>query len=353
LSQFITVSKSDESFWPLLTGRFSKTEFAQPVRNLSVNSAEETVTFKIIERKSLSLTGALIQWYSLSRNIYLTFPILGGLSFLASQYGVPDMSLFVSSTLCLQLFLLGLTLFNDYSDYVNGIDRINEFSTNKPLIKGLVRPYQARQLAFTFLALAFLAAFYCFWVKPLTLVLAFVALLLGLSLSSTFVSRRYKGVSLIATFMMGGPLLILGFEFLFYDQISLASALLGAVFGYHALKYDFSKQVRDIYYSSKAQVVTLSTLFGFEKSKFLYSLMSFLHICVLGGFTYVSGVPEVATIFVVTLCFEFYINSLFYSAASFLSSNISMCLSLQKLHFTIESCLLVFIFLSPLWLSVF
>ncbi len=353
MSQFITVSKKDESFWPLLTGRFSSTQFAQPVRNLSVNSSEETVTFKIIEKKSLSLFGALAQWYSLSRNIYLIFPIVGGLSYLGATYGFPESALFFSSVFSLQFFLLGLTLYNDYSDYVNGIDRINDYSSQKPLVLGLVRPFQARQLALVFLALSLLCATYCFLEKPLTLALALLAFLLGLSLSSTFVSRRYKGVSLIATFLMGGPLLVLGFEYLFYDQFTLSSALLGSVFGYHALKYDFSKQVRDLFYSSKAKVVTLSTIFGFERSKFLYSLMSLLHVGVLTAFAIESGVAEVSMIVVMTLCFEFYINRLFYSAPSFLSSNISDCLSLQKLHYTIESCLFVFLFLRPQWLSLF
>jgi 1,4-dihydroxy-2-naphthoate octaprenyltransferase len=349
----VTLSKTDKDFWPLLTGRFSKTKFAQPVRNLAVNSVDETVTFKIIEKKSLSLVQALVHWYSLSRNIYLVFPIVGGLSFLVGSYGLPDSLLLVSSLLCLQFFLLGLTLYNDFSDYVSGLDRINDFSARKPLVLGLVRPYQARQLALLFFGISLLAATYCFWVKPLTLVLALVALLLGLSLSATLVSQRFKGVSLIATFLMGGPLLVVGFEYLFYDQMTIASGLLGTVFGYHALKYDFAKQVRDIFYSSKARVVTLSTLFGFERSKILYSTMSFLHLLALAAFAWITQRPEVLMIVVVSFCFEIYINYLFYSAASFLSSNISYCLSLQKLHFTIESSLLVFLSFSSLWLSLF
>lgn len=296
---------------------------------------------------------ALFQWYSLSRNIYLVFPIVGGLSYLMGTYGAPNFLLLASSILCLQFFLLGLTLYNDYSDYVSGIDRINEFSSKKPLVLGLVRPYQARQLALGFFAISLAMASYCFYEKPMTLVLALVALLLGLSLSATFISRSFKGVSLIATFLMGGPLLVLGFEYLFFDQMTLASGFLGAVFGYHALKYDFSKQVRDIFYSSKARVVTLSTLFGFERSKLLYSLMSVLHLAVLAAFAWFSQRPDVLMILLVSFCFEVYINSLFYGAASFLSSNISYCLSLQKLHFTIESSLLVFTSLSGLWLSLF
>ena len=99
MSQLVTISKSDDQFWPMLTGRFSKTHFAQPVKNLYVNSDDETVTFKIIKKNKLSLLAALTQWYSLARNIYLVFPILGGISYLMFAYGVGSVDLIISSFL--------------------------------------------------------------------------------------------------------------------------------------------------------------------------------------------------------------------------------------------------------------
>lgn len=352
MSQFVTVSKSDKQFWPMLTGRFSRTHFAQPIRNLYVNSVDETITFKLIEKGSLSLFGALASWYSLARNIYLIFPIVGGLSYLIATYGLPELSLVLSSFLSLQFFLMSLTLYNDYSDYVNGVDRINEYSSNKPLVQGLMRPFQARQLAIVFLLSSFLLALYCFIQKPETFLFALLALLIGFFLTSTTMSRRFKGLGIFTTFMLAGPLLVLGYEFLLYDQVTLPSGALGFIFGLHALKYDFCKQVRDIFYNSKAKVNTLSTFFGFEKSKFLYSLLSVSHIVALSCFAILVGQKEVFLLVVVALCFELYMNQLIFGAASFLSSNISYCLSLQKLHYAIESSLIVFIFLSPLWLSL-
>ena len=353
MSQFVTINKSDDQFWDTMTGRFSKTQFAQPVRNLNVNSIDETVTFKIIDKHSLSLVGALIRWYSFTRNIYLLFPILGGLSYMMMIHGPASLSLVVSSFFSLQFFLLALTLYNDFSDYVNGVDRINEYSSKKPLIQGWVRPYQAKQLAQLFLGLAFASGLYCFVAKPLTLVLALAAMLIGFSLSATLISRKYKGISLVGTFLLGGPLLVLGYEYLLYGKITNGSILLGIVFGYHALKYDFSKQVRDIYYSSKAKVVTLSNFFGFERSKFIYSFMSFCHLLALGTFAWTVGESELILILIVSVCFEFYINSRLYGASSFLSSNISDCLSLQKFHYCIEMGLIVYVFLRPQWLSLF
>ncbi len=337
----------------MLTGRFSKTEFAQPVQNLHVNSDSEMVTFKIVSKESLTLLQALSHWYSLARNIYLIFPLIGGLSYLIYAHGMPSEALVLSSFVGLQFFLLSLTLYNDYCDYVSGVDRINEYSNQKPLVKGQVRAYQAKQLAAVFLGLSVLSSLYCFIVKPTILLWALVALLLGLSLTSAVTSPKFKGISLVGTFLMGGPLLVLGYEFLLYDQITWASAFLGMAFGYHALKYDFSKQVRDIYFSSKAKLVTLSNVFGFEKSKYLYTLMSVFHLVVLSLFAWQVELREMALVVVVALCFEAYINSLFYGATSFLSSHLTSCLSLQKLHFTIECCLIVFTFLSPQWISLF
>ena len=105
MSQFVTINKSDDQFWDTMTGRFSKTQFAQPVRNLNVNSIDETVTFKIIDKHSLSLVGALIRWYSFTRNIYLLFPILGGLSYMMMIHGPASLSLVVSSFFSLQFCL--------------------------------------------------------------------------------------------------------------------------------------------------------------------------------------------------------------------------------------------------------
>lgn len=353
MSQFLTLSKNDEQFWSTLTGQFSKTHFAQPIRNLYVNSKDETITFKIIEKPSLSLFGALVQWYSLARNIYLVFPIVGGVSFLTAQYGMAPLDLLFTSIFALQFFLMALTLYNDYSDYVNGVDRVNEYSSQKPLIKGLMRPFQARQLAIFFLGCSFVFATYCFVMKPMTLAFAAVALLIGTSLTATGFSHKLKGLSLVGTPLLAGPILVLGYEFLLFGRISLASGLLGLIFGIHALKYEFCKQVRDIFYNSKAQVVTLSTFLGFENSKSVYSLLSLAHVTALVLFAMQVPKPELYLIVVVAICFEAYLNQIFYGAQSFLSSNISDCLSLQKLHYTIENSLLVFIFLSPVWLSLF
>ena len=269
------------------------------------------------------------------------------------RYGWASHELVLSSFLSLEFFFMALTLYNDYSDYVNGVDRINEYSTGKPLVHGLIRPYQAYRLAAVFLFLSLLFGSYCFFKQPLIIILVLWILIVGFTFTSRAFNRRHKGLNLFNTFWMTGPLLILGYEFLLYNRLSLASALLGGVFGYHALKYDFCKQVRDICYNSRAKITTLPTLMGFERSKSVYSFLSFGHILVLGLFAFVVAQKEIILLIVVSLFFEVYINHQFYRATSFLSSHISDCLSLQKLHYTIESSLFIFIFLSPLWLSLF
>ncbi len=353
MTEFITIAKTDEQFWPLLTGRFSKTQFAQPVQNLYVNSPHETVTFKIIDKKSFTLFEALSAWYSLARNIFLVFPVVTGFAFFIFQMGSLDLFLVLSSFLGLQFFLMALTLYNDYRDYISGVDRVNGSGSKKPLMTGLIRAYQARQLALVFMVLSVVASSFCFWMKPSSLVFALVAFLLGLSLTSSFLLKTMKSLSLVATFFLAGPLLISGFEFLLFDKVSLSSILLGGLFGLHALKYDYSKQVRDIYFNSKAQLKTIPTILGFERAKLIYILLSIAHVFMLSGFAQESGLKEIWFLVIVALFFETYINRFIFTAPSFLSSQISYALSLQKLHYTMECGLLVFIFLSPLWLSLF
>ena len=353
MSRFITLSKNDPDFHSFLSGQFSSSEFAIPIRNLNVNSASESVTFKIIAMNESSLVKAFFHWYSLAKNIYLIFPILGGLSFLTFYHGDADPILVLLSAIALHFFLLSMTLRNDYYDYVNGFDRINEYELKKPLLMGLIRPYQAKRWSLFLFGLSVIFGSYCFFRQPWALAFALVGLLLSFGIGSNYTSRSYKGLSLVATFLMGGPLLVLGYEYLLYQTLSLPSLLLGGMFGYHALKYDFARQVRNIYFSSKANLITLSALFGFERSKPLYSLMSLLHLALLGGLILVTGKQELGLIFVVALFFEAYINKTLYSAESFLSSNIANCMSLQKLHYSLECSLLVFVFLGPQWLSLF
>ncbi|MCJ8277958.1 MAG: hypothetical protein MJK18_14040, partial [Bdellovibrionales bacterium] len=174
----------------------------------------------------------------------------------------------------------------------------------------------------------------------------------GFFFSSPLISKRYKGLTVVMTFILAGPLLVLGYEYLLFENLSYPSALLGFIFGLHALKYDFSKQVRDIYYSSKAQVFTFSNFVGFERSKWLYLCLSLVHVMALGLFAYMVGQTQLWSLVIVALAFESYINTLFFGAHSFLSSNISYSMGLQKLHYALENSLVVFFFLSPLWLSI-
>ena len=350
MSQFVTVNRNDSQFWPMLTGKFSKTHFAQPIRTLYVKSKNEQVTFKIIERSQSSLLTALVQWYSLARNIYLVFPIMGGLALLFARYGALQWDLVAASVVCLQLFLMALTLYSDYHDYINGIDRINEHNFKKPLLKGIIRPYQAVQLAGAFLGLSLVLAAYLFWQQPMTLFFAAAAFAISYLFSSSIFGQKFKGYTSLMSFFLAGPLLILGLEYLLFSQLSFVSIVMGLIYGLHALKYDYCKQLRDIFYNSKAQVVTFSTSLGFEKSKYAYSLISLTHLVFVWSLARVIDEPMLYLLLIVGVGFEIYINRLLYGAASFLSANVTQCMDLQKLHFTIENFLLICILLSPLWI---
>ena len=281
--------------------------------------------------------------------MYLTFPILGALALLVARFGPLRWDLVVVAVLSLEFFLMALTLYSDYHDYVNGIDRINEHNLTKPLVLGLMRPFQALQLAKVFLTFSFLSALYLFAQQPLVIVFAGVAFGLTYLFASSVFGQRFKGLSSIMSFFLSGPLLVLGLEFLLFKELSLISGVIGFVFGLHAFKYGYVKQIRDIFYNSKAKIRTLSTTVGFEKSKALYGLFTMIHLASLSLFVILYGKPIFWSLVIVSLSFEFYINRLLHNAASFLSSNVTQCLDLQKLHFTIEIFVMIFLLLQSLW----
>gem|GEM_PF-2174376 len=349
MAEFVTVSRKDQQFLPLLLGTFSKEKFAKPVKTLYVKSPQEQVTFKIQEKTQTSLVKALASWYSLSRNIYLIFPFVGGLALMISLNGPANWDLVLIAALSLEAFLMALTLYSDYHDYVNGIDRINEHNFKKPLLKGLIRPFQALFLAKIFLTVSLLVASYLFYVQPLTLAFAGAAFSLTFIFSSSILGKKLKGLTSFLLFFLAGPLLIYGLEFLLYQKISLELIFISFTYGLHAFKYDYCKQLRDIFYNSKAKIVTVSTAFGFERSKLLYSLASFVHLSALVGLVLAVDRPEFLVLAIVTVAFEVYNNRLLYMASSFLSSKVGQCLDLQKLHFFIETSLLVFLSQMPLW----
>ena len=350
MNQFVTLSKDDSRFWPMLTGRFSKTHFAQPIKTLYVQSQDEQVTFKIVEKSQGSLLSSLGHWYSLARNIYLFFPIFGGLALFFSQHGFLRWDLAAGAFVSLQFFLLALTLYSDFHDYINGIDRINEHNFKKPLLRGLIRPYQVLDLAKVFLALAIVSSVYLFLHRPMAVMFAGAAFLISYLFSSSVFGQKFKGLTSVMSFLLAGPLLLLGLEYLMFAQLSELSALVGLIFGLHALKYDFCKQLRDVYYHSKARIRTLSTRIGFEKSKAMYSLLSLLHIGLLGVLVERSGNRYLIILALVAFAFEIYINRLLFKAPSFLSANINQCMGLQKLHYSVENLIFMFLCLSSLWI---
>lgn len=353
VQEFITISKSDPQFRTYLEGDFSQTQYAQPVQSLFVTQPQEQVTFKLISQPSFSWPIALSSWYSLERNFFLFFPILVSMSYLYHEKLEMDLSLMVSSILGLQFFLLALTLYNDYHDYIYGFDRVNENNHRKPLVMGFIRAYQARQLALVFFVLAIAVSSWCFWMKPLTLVFAFLASCAGLTLVIGQKWQFLRSWSLLATFLMVGPLLVVGFEFLFYDTVSTESIMLGLLLGLHALKYDYLKQMREIYYSTKVHISTFANRLGFEKSKRFYLLLSLAQIVVLVFWVRELGFGLLALLIPVTVIFEIFINRWVQTAPSFLSSQMTYAQSLHKLQFFSECGLMTFIFLSPIWLAWF
>jgi len=335
--EYITVNRSDPEFLPLLVGEFSEEKFAKPIRTFGLKTEREKVTFQILPKKKLRLGKALFSWLSLPRQVYFVAPIASTIAFLSFQ-GVSLSFRDVGLTICgLVCFVLSLTLYSDYNDYVMGVDRGNENNFNRPLLVGEIRPFQALLLAKVFLGLAVISGLWMAILRPYVMLFAGIAFAISFFVFSGFKNQKMKSLSGLAYFFLSGPLLVLGLQYLFARELSFPFLLLGGLYGLCGLKADFCKNMRDIFFNGQAKVRHLTNRLGFDKAKVFYSFLSMLQFSFWALLLNFVNPSIVFPVLFLTLVFEIYINNLILKAPSFLSSRMTQALEVQRLQILAES----------------
>lgn len=334
--EYVTVHRSDPEFFPLLVGSFSEEKFAKPVRTFGLKTEREKVTFQILPKQKLRLGRALFSWLSLPRQVYFFAPLLTLACFLlTSEPGLSVLHL-LATVFGLLCFVISLTLYSDYNDYVMGVDRVNENNFSRPLLVGEIRPYQALLLAKAFLGLALLCALAMAVYRPLTILFSLLAFAISFIVFSGFQNQKMKSQSGWAHFLLSGPLLSLGLQYVFLQKITGEYCLLGCILGLYGYKADFCKNMRDIFFNGQARVLHLTNRLGFDRSKLFYSLLSFLQMGLWSLLLFYFSPQFVVPVLLLVLIFEIYVNNRIYYAPSFLSSRIAQALEIQRLQIIAE-----------------
>lgn len=160
VSSFITLKKKDSDFQKYLWGNFSSTQRALPMATMNLNSSEETVTFEIVDKKTIQKPSALSIFFTLIKFQNLHFILLPLFYVLAKNYVdnrfFDPVSCAIASVAMLFLFA-ALNIRNDVNDHVSGYDRVNITSPGghgKPIHLGWITASQASNLSWVLTLIA-------------------------------------------------------------------------------------------------------------------------------------------------------------------------------------------------------
>ena len=168
MNEYVTIPKGDPQLKSHLSGTFSKTQRALPIKSLNVNPQSPHITFKLVDIAFINrplwpivLLKAL-RWNWLPLTL---MPILF-IYFDTWPKELNYTTLAVLSLLCLHFFVF---LLNDYSDYMFGADRTEGAWVNPVLENGWMSAKQVYHYALIFLVIGIFCGLPILLVRPLVL----------------------------------------------------------------------------------------------------------------------------------------------------------------------------------------
>lgn len=270
-TEFVTVSRSDREFQSLLMGTFDLERRAIPVGSFNVNSTKERVTFQIVPLSEVSSPKPFWVWFLACRPEAFTFFLMPFLVVTLPSLAIAASGkIFELGALFVALLSLHCAFFlwNDYSDYVSGVDRLRPIGGSQVLRKGWLTAKQMRRAAHLLLVFSCALGFFVILnTNLLSLPFAFIGVFVGFSYSHR---RRWVKQLLgkdILIFLCFGPLLLAGLSLVINNEFSLSQLALSGTLGLLALIVLQVSQLENLMYDSLAGVENWMTALGFDRSK--------------------------------------------------------------------------------------
>lgn len=288
-SRYKTVSRTESDFHLYLDGRFSTRHRARPIQSLNIGTQQEQVTFEIIPLSEIMPPGALALLWRLARPESLALsvgPMLATFFFCLAHRLEIHRGIALSSFVGVIFFHIALNLFNDYSDHMNGHDRLRVERGSRMIQQGWIRAVDVKRMGWAFLALAALCGLPAIILHfaPIAVVTVF-ALLTALEFAFQRLRLKYRGWAELVAFALAGPCLTLGYAWAISNQtLWLEAAVLGCIFGSITLMYFHSANFENIMVDSQAGRRTWATRSGFDASQLFFYFTVFLALS--GTFVY-------------------------------------------------------------------
>lgn len=271
MSELITLSKDSPQFESYLLGTFSKDLRAIPVQTLNVNSASETVTFRIVPVASLhrpSVLAVFLQTFKVKSFLLILMPLFLVLTKNIVDKDTLDPMLTLLGTLGALLAFLAVNLRNDYMDHMKGVDRVLETSGSRAIQNGWVTAAQVKKYSSVILSLALLCALPIVWAVPFVLIVLLPGLAVGLwAQFKKQNSFKYRIGGELALFLMLGPLLTVGYQLSMGMPWDVETFWLGGLWGWLVLFVVHLKNFTHILPGAQAGFTNTINWLGFDKAR--------------------------------------------------------------------------------------
>lgn len=271
MNEFVTLSKSSPDFESYLMGTFSTKKRALPVQSLNVNTAAETVTFKIVplnELKVPSFWFIALRALKLRGLLLLLVPIFLILTKNIEDGSIRDRQTTTFATIGLIFAFIAMNLRNDFMDHIKGIDRIFTYSGSRAIQNGWTTAIQVKKISLKFLLLAYMCAIPVVHAYPEVSIVILLATVVGLW--AQFKKRnsyKYLIGGEISMFLLLGPLLTVGFQLSMGAGFDWDSFWLGCVWGWGVLFVLHLRNFTNILPGSQAGFRNTINWLGFDKSR--------------------------------------------------------------------------------------
>ncbi|KHD89704.1 MAG: 1,4-dihydroxy-2-naphthoate octaprenyltransferase [Bdellovibrio sp. ArHS] len=282
MSELITLSKNSPEFESYLLGTFSKEQRALPVQTLNVNSASETVTFRVLPLASIQKPSwliVLLQTFKARSFLLILAPLFLVLTKNIVFRTVVDPITTIIATVGVILAFIAVNLRNDYMDHMKGVDRVLERSGSRSIQNGWVTAAQVKSYSTVLLTLAILCALPIIFAFPEVAGVIFLSLVVGLwAQFKKQNSFKYQIGGEFALFLMLGPLLTVGYQLAMGAGFDWESVWLGCVWGWLVLFVVQLKNFMNIFASAQAGFTNTVNWLGFDKSRRLLAIWWFLFL---------------------------------------------------------------------------
>jgi len=349
--RFVTWTKSDPEFLPYLKGTFSRTFVALPTETFGVSSSRERVTFRVVPRGMISRPARVKIFLRAIRAELLHLTLVPPLLvWMASGAPRDSLAMVVSALLSITALHASAFLFNDYSDHVQGIDRLRHRRGSQVIQRGWMSAASVYKWAWTALSMAIVLSVPAVLLLPHVAIAAgFIAVIALLGFSGRGRGLKYKGFGDVLIFMCFGPLLTWGSGFLVHSGSSFQLALLGAPLGLIAVLFVQSRQLESIMAEREARTGTLVGRLGFDRARslLLAELIVLVPLSAL-PFFWISGVGIASSVLMVGVGVAVLVRRL-RSIASPLSSRLVGWSDQVRIFHALISLVWFILFAMALW----